>query len=115
MIYRQMVGGDYSMGKPFLSRAAAVGQAIYTRMKLLQGEWWEQIDDGLPLFQNILGTRGHPDSLHAIDLLVQARITETPHVSQIKDFQNTYEDRTYSFRCNVETDFGETIPVSYTF
>lgn len=115
MLYREMIGGDYSMGRPFLSRAAAVGQAIYTRLKLLQGEWWEQLDDGLPLFQNILGTRGHPDNLNAIDLLVQARIIETPHVSQITDFQSNYESRTYFFECNVETDFDEKIPVSMSF
>lgn len=110
-----MDGGDYTMGKPFLTKAAAVAQAIYTRLKLLQGEWWEQLDDGLPLFQNILGTRGHPDNLHAVDLLVQARIIETPHVKQITDFHSSYENRTYTFRCNVETDFDETIPITTNF
>ncbi|QDX92077.1 hypothetical protein EEL30_06655 [Brevibacillus laterosporus] len=115
MKYREMVGGDYSMGRPFLSKAAAVGQAIYTRLKLLMEEWWEQLDDGLPLFQNILGASGHPDNLQAVDLLVQARIIETPHVSQITNFQSTYDNRTYFFQCNVETTFGETIPISITF
>ncbi|MGD8188579.1 hypothetical protein ACQCN2_01130 [Brevibacillus ginsengisoli] len=115
MIYRQLDGGDYSMGKPFLSKSAAVGQAIYTRLKLLLEEWWEQADDGLPLFQNILGSRGHQDSLNAIDLLIQARIIETPDVSQITNFQSSYDNRTYSFQCNVDTTFGETIPISMTF
>ncbi|MCR8981654.1 hypothetical protein [Brevibacillus laterosporus] len=115
MKYREMVGGDYSIGRPFLTNAAAVGQAIYTRLKLLMEEWWEQLDDGLPLFQNILGTRGHPDNLQAVDLLVQARIIETPHVSQITDFQSAFDSRIYSFQCNVETTFGESIPISYDF
>lgn len=115
MRYREMVGGDYSMGRPFLTKAAAVGQAIYTRLKLFMEEWWEQLDDGLPLFQNILGTIGHPDNIKGVDLLVQARIIETPHVSQITNFQSTYEDRTYKFQCMAETDFGESIPIIMTF
>ncbi|USG65154.1 hypothetical protein NDK47_24025 [Brevibacillus ruminantium] len=115
MRYREMVGGDYSMGRPFLTKAAAVGQAIYTRLKLLMEEWWEQLDDGLPLFQNILSTMGHPDNLKQVDLLVQARIIETPHVSQITDFRSSYDNRTYSFQCNVETDFDETIPITMNF
>lgn len=115
MIYRQLVNGDYSMGLPFYSGASAVGQAIYTRLKLLQGEWWEQQDDGLPLFQNILGTNGSSDNLQAADLLVQGRILETPNVSSITNFQSSYENRTYSVRCTVETTFGETVPVTITF
>lgn len=112
MRYRPMLNGDYTIGRSFLTQAAAVRQAIYTRLKLLQAEWWEQQDDGLPLFQNILGSRGHPDNLQAVDLLVHARIIETPHVSQISDFRSSYDNRMYSFECRVETDFGETISVS---
>lgn len=116
MRYRPLDGtGDYTMGKPFLVDAVAVGQAIKTRLLLLQGEWWEQQDDGLPLFQNILGTRGDQRELQQVDLLVQERILGTPNVSQILDFQSSYESRTYAFKCNVETTFGVTIPVSHTF
>ncbi|TRY23685.1 hypothetical protein FOI68_20695 [Brevibacillus sp. LEMMJ03] len=115
MIYRPMVGGDYTMGLPFLSGADAVKQAINTRLKLLMNEWWEQMDDGLPLFQHILGVKGHPDSLRAVDLLVQERIMGTPHVSRIVDFQSSYDGRAYSCQCSVETTFGETIPITTTF
>ena len=107
--------GDYTMGRPYLVDAIAVGQAIKTRLLLLQGEWWEQQDDGLPLFQNILGTTGNPRELQQVDLLVQERILGTPNVSRILEFQSSYESRTYSFRCIVETSFGTTVPVSDTF
>jgi len=103
------------MGKPFLVDAAAVGQAIKTRLLLLQSEWWEQEDDGLPLFQNILGTRGHPNNLQAVDLLMQERILSTPNVARISEFHSSYENRAYSFSCNVETAFGVSIPISMTF
>lgn len=115
MRYRPLEGGDMTMGKPWLVNAAAVGQAIKTRLLLLQGEWWEQQEDGLPLFQNILGTRGDPNNLQAVDLLIQERILGTPNVANIIDFQSSYENRTYSFHGTVETTFGERIPFTYTF
>ncbi|MFC8686309.1 hypothetical protein [Brevibacillus porteri] len=115
MRYRPLENGDYTMGKPFLVDAAAVGQAIKTRLLLLQGEWWEQLDDGLPLFQNILGTRGDQRELQQVDLLVQERILGTPNVANIVEFQSSYANRTYSFRGEAETTFGVTIPIGYTF
>lgn len=115
MRYRPMDGsGDYTMGKPFLVDAAAVGQAIKTKLLLLKEEWWEQKDDGLPLFQNILGNTNTSD-LQAVDLLIQERILATPNVKQILNFESNINNRTYSFRCNVETSFGVTIPVTHAF
>ena len=35
----------------------AIAQAIKTRLLLFYGEWWEDIYDGLPLWQQILGRR----------------------------------------------------------
>ncbi|MGG3884362.1 hypothetical protein [Brevibacillus panacihumi] len=115
MRYRPMDGsGDYTMGKPFLVDAAAVGQAIKTKLLLLKEEWWEQKEDGLPLFQNILGTTNTGD-LQAIDLLIQERILATPNVNQILNFESNYNNRTYSFQCKVETSFGVTIPITHAF
>ncbi|WP_217364869.1 hypothetical protein [Brevibacillus sp. HD1.4A] len=102
------------MGKPLLVDAAAVGQAIKTKLLLLKEEWWEQKEDGLPLFQNILGNT-NTSNLQAVDLLVQERILVTPNVSRILDFESRYQSRTYSFQCKVETTFGATVPVTYAF
>lgn len=115
MKYRSMQGGDYTMGVPWLVNAPAVGQAIKTRLLLFLNEWWEQEEDGLPLFQNILGTRGDPNNLQAVDLLIQERILGTPNVSNIIEFKSSFENRTYSFHGIVETTFNERIPISYTF
>jgi len=108
--------GDYSFGKSmqdFLINESAVAQAIKTNLLLLQGEWWEDTSNGLPLFQNILGQSGTPEHLTATDLLTKERILSTQGVSQIQDFQSVYENRRYTVsNCTVLTNTGQTVTVS---
>ncbi len=112
MKYRKLVNGDYSFGRgqqDFVSDRDAVVQAIKTRLVLLYGEWWEEKDKGLPLFQTILGQPGTPDQQQAVDLLVQGVIAETPGVISIKDFNGSYAQRTYGLTCAVETQYGDAV------
>jgi hypothetical protein len=110
MIYRQLDNNlDYVMGRGpqnFISGVDAVAQAIKTRLKLLANEWWEDSEDGITLFQNILGQSQH---LESIDLIVQERILGTPNVLGIQNFIRTFENRKYSVTCNVDTSYGEAI------
>lgn len=111
MIYRRLdANGDYTFGQnrqAFLSKEEGVAQAIYTRLKLLLAEWWEDTTDGLPLFQAILGARTNSGT-RAIDLILQKRIRGTTGVTDIFDFSSTFssETRTYSFQCQVDTVYG---------
>lgn len=118
MKYRALdSAGDYSFGKSqqnFLADALAVSQAIKTNLLLLYGEWWESIDKGLPLFQNILGQPGAPENVQAADLLVRDVIINTPGVINIKDFKSVYDKRTYSLTCTAETPFGD-VTVQFPF
>ncbi|MFC3768353.1 hypothetical protein [Paenibacillus sp. GCM10012303] len=110
MKYRKLVNGDYSFGKgpnDFLTGTLAVSQAIKTNLLLLYGEWWENVDKGLPLFQNILGQPGLPENVQAADLLVREVILSTSGVLSIKNYSSNYADRTYSCRCTVETQYGD--------
>lgn len=110
MKYRKLNNGDYSFGRnadDFVSDVDAVSQAIRTNLLLLLGEWWEDTDKGLPLFQNIVGAAGTPDSQQAADLIVQGAITGTPGVTSIKEFSSSYANRTYSLQCRVDTVYGE--------
>jgi len=95
-------------GQDFYSGVEAVAQAIYTRLKLLYGEWWEDLTDGLPLFQNILGSGG-PQNKKAIDALITERILGTLNVKGITNFTSSFEanTRSYSFQCTVNTAFGQ--------
>ena len=115
--YRSQINGDYSFGnnaQSFLSGEMAVAQAVKTRLLLLEGEWWEDQSNGLPLFQSILGQPGTPEKLKSIDLILQERIATTPGVISIKDFTGTYENRQYTVNCTVETEFGDAV-IDITF
>ena len=47
---------DYTFGhgiNDYLTGVEAVAQAIKSRLLLLYHEWWEDLEDGLPLFEKI--------------------------------------------------------------
>lgn len=118
MRYRRLdSNGDYSFGRggqDFISGTLAVSQAIKSRLLLLEGEWWEDSAEGLPLFQHILGAPGTPEGLSGADLLIQERISETPGVTSISDYQRTYDNRNYSVSCDVVTIYGDaTVEVTF--
>jgi len=108
MKYRELdADGDYTFGRErFLHDIEAVGQAILTRMKLLYGEWWEQTDDGLPLFERILGVFMGERQQDAIDLIIGERISGTTGARNITRFESDFTNRHYSASCTVNTIFG---------
>lgn len=102
--------GDYSFGKgqqDLTYGVYAVKQAIQTRLGLLKKEWWENIDDGLPLFQDILGSPGASNNLVIVDNIIKERIIKTQNVVSISNFKSDYEQRKYTFSCSVLSKFGE--------
>ena len=88
-----------------LTGVDAVAQAVYTRLKLYQGEWWEDIVDGLPMFQRILGYR---NTQQAADILIRERIANTTDVSGIVDFNSSFDNssRKYSCKATINTVYG---------
>lgn len=114
MQYRKLsASGDYtfgmSPGSGFYSGTSAAAQAVYTTLKLLQGEWWEDTSQGVPLFQSILGLSGTPQDRHAADMLVQSAILAVHGVTGINSFQSAYEGKTRTYTvtsCNVQTQYG---------
>lgn len=115
--YRKLTSsGDYTFGanQSFYTGTLAVSQNIKTRLSLLQHEWWEDLNQGFPLFQNVLGQPGKPQNIQAIDLLVKDVISNTQDVISIKDFKSTYENRNYSLQCAVSTKYGDaTVEVTF--
>lgn len=111
MKYRMLdVNGDYCFGRGqqnITFGKYAVSQAIKTRLNLLKGEWWESIDEGLPLFQNILGQTGGLNNILIVDNLIKERIIKTQDVLSIKNFESNFENRIYTFNCIANTKYGE--------
>lgn len=110
MKYRKLdSSGDYTLGlgdSGYYTGADAVTQAIQTKLKMFEGEWWENLSDGLPLFQSILGDRGTASSLSTADLLVQTRIAETPGVNGITAYSSAYSKGKYTASATVSTIYG---------
>jgi len=91
-----------------LSGTDAVAQAIYTRLLLFEGEWWEDQTEGTPLWQKILGVGGISNSLAAVTLVLQQRVQGTPYVTSVvvADATFTSSTRDLAFAYSVETQFG---------
>lgn len=112
--YRKLDGnGDYIFGHglaDFYKNADAVGQAVKTRLLLLYGEWWEDLENGTPLFEGILGRTLTDDSLRAVDLIIKDRVLGVEGVSAIKTYNSSIDrrKRIYSIEMEIETIYGET-------
>ncbi len=107
MKYRRLTpAGDYSFGQgalEYLTDVNAVAQAIKTRLRLLQNEWWENLTEGLPLFTRLLTAR----NTETAALLIRERILSTPHVTAITDYTAERSGNGYAFTATVETGFGK--------
>lgn len=115
MIYRRLdVNGDYVFGRgkhDYVSGVEAVAQAIKTRLLLLYQEWWEDKEDGLPLFERILGASGNTNNIKAVDYIFKERIQNTTGVLSLLGYDSYYDNnnRKYIFIASVETLYGELV------
>ncbi|MFV0241376.1 MAG: hypothetical protein ACK5H4_15230 [Lacrimispora sphenoides] len=118
MKYRKLdQNDDYTFGKRdgFYFDTDAVAQAVKTRLLLLRGEWWENPDDGTPLFENILGQRFRTDETPAeADLILSERITGTIGVAEIIDFSSriNVDTREYSANITIRTIYDTDFQIS---
>lgn len=96
-------------GPVFLSDLDAVAQIIYTKLRFLRGEWWEDLSTGFPLFQSLIGVSGSSTDQAAVMLTIQQTILSCPYVLQIVDFSFEFNSATLSstFSANVSTQFGQ--------
>lgn len=97
----------------FLSDKDAVAQKIRTRLLLFEGEWWENLSEGLPLWQRILGYGGAGRSQKVVSFLIQSRIVGTPFVEEVSNVQTSYDPstRVFQYSAQVKTAFG---PITVT-
>lgn len=96
--------------KASLTDLAAVTQAIETRLLLFAGEWWEDLNEGTPMFQSILGASANPKNLQAMNLILSQRIQSTPFVSSVLSASVTFDPvkRAFTFSATAQTAFGPT-------
>jgi len=97
-----------SVGNP-----EAIAQAIKTRLLLFLGEWWMDLYDGLPLWEQILGQR--IDNKNIINEILIDRIKGlllpdnqygVIGVTEVTSEYNS-DSRKYTFSCVVDTIYGK--------
>jgi len=112
MLYRKLdENGDMCFGagkSDFLVDKDAVAQAINTKLNLLEGEWWEDISEGTPMFQSILGAAATDESRQAVDILLKDRIISVPNISTINNFVSSIDSisRKYTATIDIITTYG---------
>lgn len=105
--------GDYTIGQPFYNNVpAAPAQAILTRLKLWQGEWFVDTSDGTPYPTEVLGERRPGKSP---DAAIQRRILGTLGVSQILSYSSQFlgNSRTLQVSASVQSIYSTT-PISFS-
>lgn len=111
MRYRQLTAtGDYKFGNGIadflIDSPACVGQAVLTRMRLWQTEWFLDVNAGTPWLSSVLG-RG---TIPLYDIVIRRRILDTPGVTGIVDYASNLDrtTRTLSVTLTINTLFGQT-------
>jgi hypothetical protein len=83
-----------------------VAQNVKTRLQLYLGEWFLDITEGTPWFQQIFI---RPTNLTNIESILKTRITNTPEVLRLNSFSMDYEggsSRNLSVSFSAETIYG---------
>lgn len=115
MKYRkQLADGDYSFGnniQDFLEGQEAIGQAIKTKILLFYGEWWEDISQGIPMFQSVVGQTNKSNVTNALELLLNERVQEVPGVEVVNEITATISGRTISIYIRCTTENNEQVEV----
>lgn len=97
-------------GPVFLQDRDAVAQIIMTTLRLLRGEWWEDLSIGFPLRQNLLGHTGAPSGQQELLSALETTILTAapPYVLQILSFSLIGDTgtRATAFLAEVSTVFG---------
>ena len=105
-------GDITTSGTQFLSDQKEIAQTVATRLRLFLGEYFRDILDGTPWFQDILG-KGQ--SLDVRDAAIKRRVLQTSGVLSIFEFNTDFDlqTRKYSVSMGIITPFGnELITIS---
>ncbi len=107
---RQMSStGDYTFGQGnqnyLRDTPAAVAQACLTRLRLWEGEWFLDLTEGTPWWQQVLAHK----NIGLATAAIRARILGTPFATDLLNFSVIFDNslRTFSVRGLLITAFGQ--------
>jgi len=108
--YRKLdSGGDYAFGHGqadfHQDSPEGVAQAVATRLGLLAGEWFLDLQEGTPYVPAALGRH----TLESYDPMIRARILDTEGVTGISAYESSFDAQTrkLSVSVTIETVYGQ--------
>lgn len=98
-------GDIVTRGQQFLTGREEIAQTVLTRLRLFLGEYFRDIKDGTPWYEQILGKFS---SLSTVEAVLRARIANTPGVIRITSFSTDFDidSRKYSVTAGILTEYG---------
>ncbi len=98
-------GDIVTRGQQFITGQSEVAQTVLTRLRLFLGEYFRDITDGTPWYEQILGKF---TSLSAAEAALRGRIANTPGVIRLTSFSANFDINTrgYSVTAGILTEFG---------
>lgn len=96
-----------------LAGSSAVAQAILTRLRLFLGEWWENQNLGVPMFQSILGQLASKSGQTAMSLILQQQVAGVPYVTQVQNVAVKYINGVLYWNAAAITVFGPVTVTNY--
>jgi hypothetical protein len=110
MRYRALdADGDMQFGQSqndfLINSPAAVAQAVLTRLRLIQGEWYLDNTEGTPWSTEILGVRTRP----TYDRALRDRISGTQGVKSILEYSSNLDGRRLTVQARIDTIYGEAV------
>jgi len=88
-----------------VSEGAETVQHLRTRLRFFLGEWFLDITEGVPYFQQILKK---PFDIAKVETLLKSEILNTPNIKNLTRFESSFNGDTRKLTINfdAETTFG---------
>lgn len=90
----------------FISGREEIAQTIQTRLRLFLGEYFRDVRDGTPWFEQVLGKFA---SLTTVEAVLRSRIVNTPGVLRLTYFRTSFDlgNRVYGVSAGAMTKEGD--------
>ena len=88
------------------SGADAVGFLAFLRLKLYQGDWWEDEEEGNEILELLRRNRISSGNLSLLSSSISAYLAETPGVLDVRDAAISLSGHVASYSCQLITGEG---------
>lgn len=111
-IRKQDANGDMVFGGSqndfWINVSQAVGQAAQNKLQLAKGTFWRDLNAGIPLFQQILGSLNTASNFEIVTGIIQQQIASVQGVSDVSAVDPFFNPTTrqYLFSCTITTIYS---------